>query len=244
MQSDIARATLSALLLYFLILPDAVRAQDADPVRQNQSLAILPSYILTDRALARSGHGTGVAVAYGRPLTGQTALELAVSGTILESGVPAGTDYYQKFVHIDATHPLAGASARLFTPYVLGGIAGGYDDFNPDSRDTFSLILEAGIGVLSRPVLGDRVRLRAEVRYQYDVLEQGHHEAHATVGIQVPLGRPEPTVKYVSVEKVVVREVVREIPAVTEDSDGDGVLTTWIGAPTPPRVSVSMLMVV
>jgi hypothetical protein len=164
-----------------------VTAHGEEPQDQGEYLSFLPAYVLTDRVLARSGHGANFTSLYGRPLSDTFGLEAGYSGSILESGVPAGTDYYQQGLYVDGVYNFRARQQDAFVPYALIGIGAAHDDFSPDSRDRFTGMLDAGFGLVSAPVLSHRFRLRAEVRYVYDISQQGHHEPRAALGIEIPL---------------------------------------------------------
>jgi OOP family OmpA-OmpF porin len=229
------RRALSLFLGVTLAVATAT-AGTADPPADY--IAILPGYVFPDRSLGTEGQGFTMSVLYGRPLSSHLIMEFNVAGSIFETGTRAGTDYYQRSTSASLVYAFANSPDAALTPFLVGGIGAAYDDLFPNSRDGFSFLANAGAGVVTRPLLGDRLRLRFEARYVFDSKEGGHSEPQVSLGLQIPLGRPA-RVEYRAVKEVEVREVVREVPRPWVDSDGDGVDDQHDLCPgTPPGMRV------
>jgi len=228
----IGLATCAALAAAFQALADTPA-----PVPPYDYFALIPAYVFPDRSLATQGRGFALTALYGRPLTPHLAVEFNVNGAIFETGPASGTDFYQKGLSADLVYSF-GDTQRALRPYALAGIGGAYDDFYPNHLAGATLLLDAGAGVVTRPLFGDRVALRLEARYVRDTRDGGHNEPRVGLGIEIPLGRP-PLVRTVMTERVVEREVVREVARAWVDSDGDGVDDEHDLCPgTPPGVRV------
>ncbi|RYG66242.1 OmpA family protein, partial [bacterium] len=127
-----------------------------------------------------------------------------------------------------------------------GGFA--HNDFFPDARDGFAPLVDVGAGIVSAPMFGRHVHLRAEARYVHDFSEGGHGEPRLGLGIEVPLFSSRPIVTRapaplapaapaapIALPLPAVREVVREVPRPWIDSDGDNVDDEHDRCPATPR---------
>ncbi|MBS0379719.1 MAG: OmpA family protein [Proteobacteria bacterium] len=229
------RICFAALAALSLSVPAASDAPA--PPGSYDYFALVPAYVFPDRSLATQGRGFALTALYGRAVSSRLALEFNVNGAIFETGPAAGTDFYQKGLSADLVYNFT-SQDRVLRPYALVGIGGAYDDFYPNHLAGAALLVDAGAGLTTRPLFGDRVSLRFEARYVRDSRDGGHSEPRVGLGIQIPLGRPV-VVREVTVERVVEREVVREVTRPWVDSDGDGVDDEHDLCPgTPPGVRV------
>jgi OOP family OmpA-OmpF porin len=87
---------------------------------------------------------------------------------------------------------LSDRRTAFLTPYALIGAGGVYDDFIPEHAAGAAYILEAGVGVVSRPLFKNGIRLRLDTRWVRDSNEGGHREYRGIAGIYVPLGQNAP----------------------------------------------------
>jgi OOP family OmpA-OmpF porin len=202
--------------------------------------AVLPGLALPAKNLGTVGTGATISGVYGRELDKFFSLEANVQYSTFETGANAGTDYYQPGLTVGATYtPFDRRASRLFTPFVLLGLGGVYDDFFPVNRHGVAFLAEAGTGFVTRPFFADRIRFRFDARYTHDGKEGGHPEGRIMAGIEIPLGSIAHRVEYLP-GKTEIREVVREVerPAPSPpamDSDGDGVDDTHDQCPNTPR---------
>jgi OOP family OmpA-OmpF porin len=201
-------------------------------------IAILPGYSFPSKAYGTTGNGATVSGIYGRELAAHLGFEVNIQSSTFETGTHGGTDFYQNGATVDATYALWNRREEtLLTPFALAGVGAVYDDFYPNNRDGIAFILDAGLGVLTRPLFSNGIRLRLDARYVHDGKEGGHAEPRLIAGIEIPLGRVERHIEYLP-GKTEIREVIREVPAVPApvvDSDGDGVDDTRDHCPNTPR---------
>jgi OOP family OmpA-OmpF porin len=165
--------------------------------------------------------------------------EFTVFGDIMETGDNRGTDFYRPGVGLDLVFNF-GDRSQGFTPFLLVGGGGVYNDVFPDEADEFSGYGNAGLGFVTGD-LGKGVHLRAEGRYIYDTFEartgaSGIEDVRVNVGLEFALwDKPEVTVAPEAKTQVV--EVVKTTGL--EDSDGDGIVDSRDKCPgTPPNTRV------
>ena len=218
----------------------ATVARSGDITYSSDYFSVLPGLALPAKSLGTVGTGATLSGIYGRELDKHFSLEANVQYSTFETGLTAGTDYYQPGLTVDATYtPFDRRAGKLFTPFVLLGFGGVYDDFYPINRHGVAFLAEAGTGFVTRPFFRDRVRLRFDARYTHDGKEGGHPEGRIMAGIEIPLGSVEHRIEYLP-GKVEVREVIREVerpapPPPPMDSDGDGVDDAHDQCPNTPR---------
>jgi OmpA-OmpF porin, OOP family len=133
-------------------------ALGADQAGPGDYIAILPSHVFPEKSLGTDGHGFGLGVLYGRVLTNRWGMEAQLGGAVLETGTEGETDFYQQALSVDAVFNFREPRGDRWTPFVLLGAGIAYDDRFPDSRDGTALLLEAGAGVVSKRVFGERPR--------------------------------------------------------------------------------------
>jgi len=186
----------------------------------------------------KSKHGAGVQAAYGQHWANGLGFEVTAFGDVIETGKNQGTDFYRPGLGVDLTYSFGDRIG--WTPYVLLGGGGVYDDQFPDSFDKFGGYGEFGTGIVS-PDFGKGVHLRGEGRYVYDSTRQVHgargiEDVRVGLGLEISLwDKPEITVVPESKPQVV--EVVKTTGL--EDSDGDGIIDSKDKCPgTPPNTRV------
>jgi OmpA-OmpF porin, OOP family len=185
-------------------------------------ISLLPGYVVTPKSIGTTGKGFTLSGIYGHQFAPHFSFELNIQGSVFETGSNNGTDFYQNGATGDLVYLFRDRSAALLTPYVLGGIGAVYDDFYPNNRDHAAFAADAGLGIVTRPLFSNGIRLRFDARYLFDASEGGHGEGRLLAGIDIPLGRVERHVEYLP-GKTEIREVVREVAPPRIDSDGDGV---------------------
>ncbi len=214
-------------------------APKSDTGAKSDYFAFLPGYGFPQKKIGSTGEAFTFTGLYGHPLSPHFDLEANFTGSIIETGIDGGTDFYQKGLGLDLVWDLTSHRGEQFTPFILAGIGAVYDDFYPNSRDGAAFIAGLGLGVVSPPLFNNRLFLRAEARYVYDTHEGGYSEPRVSLGIEIPVGRVEQRVMYLPAREVEVHEVVKEI--ITEikhpfiDSDGDGVDDEHDKCPDTPR---------
>jgi len=239
-----AAITLAGML--FGVLPRSASADDsptpppvatAEQIR-GDAISVGGGYAWPSRELQTTGRGFTGSLIYSHPFGNHLGLEVNLNGSIFESGVPGGTDFYQKGLNLDLVYSLNQRQSYFLNPFVLAGIGGAYDDFHPDTLDRGVFLTEAGLGVISCPLFKNGLRLRADLRWVHDPNEGGHSEYRSLIGIFVPLGwvqappaPPPPTIEV----REVVKEVIKEVPRPWVDSDGDGVDDDHDRCPNTPR---------
>jgi OmpA-OmpF porin, OOP family len=175
---------------------------------------------------------------YGQHWASGLGWEFTLFGDIIETGENQGTDFYRPGVGLDLVFSFGDRMG--FTPFVLVGGGGVYDDQFPDDFDTFNPYGEFGVGFVTQD-LGKGVHLRAEGRYIYDHVEvpsgdTGMEDVRVNVGLEIALwDKPEVTVA--PEQKTQVVEVIKTTGL--EDSDGDGIIDSKDKCPgTPPNTRV------
>lgn len=168
--------------------------------------------------------GAGASYGYGRGFGATRALEFALSGVTLETGLAGRTDFYQYALGLDLFQYFGNTASGH--PYLVGGLGAAMNDVDPDSKDGFSGSANLGIGWRGAPLKGWGIRPRVDVRGTYDSFDSGQIDVRVNFALEVPAERERIVIqeKRVEVEKIV--EVVKEVPAVVvppPDRDGDGI---------------------
>lgn len=172
--------------------------------------------------------GSGVQILRGWNLKGRWYLEGSLYTTVFETDVDGFTDYYQHGIGLDLVY--AFGDRTRFTPFVLIGGAGAYNDVVPDSHDEWSGIANAGLGFVTGPLTKYGFRLRGEGRYLYNSFEDGLTDYRAAVGLELPLVKAETMTAMAPTE-----EKVRVVSTEIADSDGDGVADPYDACPDTPK---------
>jgi OOP family OmpA-OmpF porin len=189
-------------------------------------VSVLPGYAIPAKAYGTTGSGFTVSGIYGYQFEPHWSIEANVQGSVFETGLDKGTDFYQNGATADLVYLFRDRRIGLFTPFALVGVGGVYDDFWPHARDGAAFIGDGGLGLVTQPLFANGLRLRIDARYVYDTHLGGHGGERVLAGIDIPLGRVEHQVIYLPGKpevREVVREVIKEVPRPWQDSDGDGV---------------------
>ncbi|MDR3418315.1 MAG: OmpA family protein [Nevskia sp.] len=215
---------------------DAADSQDRSKLSysSNDYIAILPGYALPDKKRGTERSGFTISALYGYQLDPHFSVEGGVQGSVFDTGVSGGTDFYQSGANLDLVFGFTDRRTAPVTPYVLLGIAGLYNDVYPQHNDGVSFAGEAGLGLVSTS-LYHGVRLRAEGRYVHDTFQSGYNDFRALLGVEIPLGRVVERPLQAQGDQVQVREVVKEVPRPWVDSDGDGVDDEHDLCPNTPK---------
>jgi OmpA-OmpF porin, OOP family len=189
-------------------------------------VSVLPGYALPSKAYETTGSGFTISGIYGYQFEPHWSLEANVQGSVFETGLDKGTDFYQNGFTGDLVYLFRDRHIGLFTPFALVGAGAVYDDFWPHTRAGTAFIGDGGLGLVTQPLFANGLRLRIDARYVYDTHLGGHGGERVLAGIDIPLGRIEHQVIYLPGKpeiREVVREVIKEVPRPWKDSDGDGV---------------------
>ena len=181
--------------------------------------------------------GTGFQFFYGQHSGSGFGWELMLFQDVIDTGKFQGTDYYRSGGGLDLVYSFG--DREDFTPFILLGGGGAYDDQYPDNFDKWAGYGDAAIGFVSGD-LGKGVHLRGEGRYVYDDAQQvngqrGIEDVRVSLGLEIALWdrpKPLPAPKPQVVEKVV--EVVKEVKTGLEDSDSDGIVDSKDKCPGTP----------
>lgn len=202
-------------------------------------------YLEADKNRGADGTSVGYHAGAGHRLNENLWVEGQFFGDTIETGV-TGTDNYQTGGGIDFQYAFGQRSE--FTPFLIVGGGGVYNDVTGTANDELTPYLNVGLG-FTKSILGfDNLRVRGEVRAIYDDFANGQTDFRAGLGLEMGLGsapvkEPEVVIREVPVEKIVIQEVpverivIKEVPApapepepipvaapVSVDDDGDGVI--------------------
>ncbi len=232
------RTKIALLLLSAGLLP--VHAQEpvtTDVVEigeANQYFAILPGYFGPDRNRGGTRRGTTVSGIYGYRFSPHWGLEANLMASTIETGTDKGTDFYQLGGTADLVYGFNNRG-KSWTPFVLVGIGALKNDVVPDSEDAVSLVANAGIGVVTRPLTRLGFKLRGEGRYQRDQFQDGYNDYRVLAGIEFPFGRRTVALAELPPPVVEIREVVKEVPAPFIDTDKDTIEDSRDKCPDTPE---------
>ncbi len=168
------------------LLPRSASAQDAPTP---DSISILAGYAWPSRYYGTAGRGFTYSAIYGHTFAPRFSFEVNVNGSTFDTAVPAGTDFYQYGAAVDLIFSSNDQRTSFLTPYALVGVGGVYDDFIPQRAAGGAFTLEAGVGLVSRPLFENGIRLRVDARWVRDSNEGGHSEFRGIAGIYIPLGQ-------------------------------------------------------
>jgi len=202
------------------------RGANAQGVTAPDSISMLAGYAWPSRYYGTAGRGFTYSGIYGHTFAPHFSFEVNVNGSTFDTAVPAGTDFYQYGAAVDLVFSTSDQRTSFLTPYALVGVGGVYDDFIPQRAAGGAFTLEAGVGLVSRPLFENGIRLRFDARWVRDSNEGGHSEYRGIAGIYIPLGQhtqPARTPPPTTTVREVVREVIKEVPRPWVDTDGDGV---------------------
>lgn len=196
-------------------------------------LGVLGTYSFPDNGRNNNGsdieNATGFSVIYGYERPDHWGIEAQGFLETFETSPSLGTDWYRWGGNVDLTYSFGDRTE--FTPFVLAGLGGNYDDVTP-RKDKFTWFGNIGAGFVTAPLtqVGD-LRVRGEVRGIYDAFQSGYVDVRLGLGVEIPLfGR-----KGVGVPAA-PQEVVRivQVPTGLLDSDGDGVVDEKDKCPDTP----------
>ena len=232
-------AGLLAAVLFWGVLPRSVLADDTSgPSQPGDSISVEGGYAWPSRDLGTTGRGFTASVIYGHPFVPHLSFEGEPERLHLRNRRAGGHRFLPKGLNLDLVYSLNPLQSSFVNPFVLAGIGGAYDDFNPDNLDRCVFLTEAGLGLISRPLFHNGLRIRLDGRWVHDPNEGGHSEYRGMLGIYIPVGwteppppPPPPTIEI----REVVKEVVKEVQRPWVDSDGDGVDDEHDHCPNTPR---------
>jgi OmpA-OmpF porin, OOP family len=210
-------------------------------------IATIAGLSLPAKDIGTVGHGATASIIYGHQFSPHYLAEVNLQTSTFETGQDGGTDYYQYGITTDFVAQLYDRRQGKFTPYLLAGLGGVYDDYYPNPHDSAAALVEGGAGLISAP-LRNGLRFRAEARYVREFHLGGHSEPRILIGVDLPLGRVEHRVEIRHAPAEVIREVIREPapppppppvavvpPPPFRDSDGDGVSDEHDQCPDTPH---------
>jgi OOP family OmpA-OmpF porin len=176
-------------------------------------------------------YAMGVSALFGKQYANRWGYEIQGFGETFETGDVLRTDWYRYGLNADLTYSWGDRSH--FTPFVLAGVGGNYDDVFP-GEDKTTWFANVGAGFVTGGIesLGG-LRLRSEVRYIYDDFEDGYGDIRLGVGFELPLfaTAPEAAMPAPAAEEQVK---IVEVPTGLLDSDGDGVIDEKDQCPDTP----------
>ncbi len=173
--------------------------------------------------------GGGIQLILGQQRASGFGFEASLFADFLETGADNGTDFYRPGLGLDIIYGLG--DRQGFTPFLLLGAGGVYNDVYPDENDDYGWYGNAGLGLVTGPLNKYGIKLRAEVRYIYDDFEDGYDDYRAGLGLEFPLyGEPR------HIEKIVEKVKVVEVPGEgLGDEDGDGIVDGKDQCPGTPQ---------
>jgi len=212
---------------------DAAATEPAEPVSEPKHyLAIMGTG--TDADSGRSelsganiDYGAGFSVLYGWQSADNWGFEVQGFSETFETDTTLRTDFYRYGLNLDLFYAFGDRVG--FTPFVLIGVGGNYNDVFPQ-EDDLTYFANAGVGFVTAPVIKTgNIRIRGEARYIYDDFESGYGDIRYALGIEIPLFAEREVAVAPVVEQVQVVQVVG-----LKDSDGDGVVDEKDQCPDTP----------
>ncbi len=198
-------------------------AQTAENTNSKDSYFFSQAYYVVqdnERAIY-DDDGMGFRLGFGRQISNGWHWEGNLAYNVLENGIGGYTDYYQLHAGVDLAYRFGRADG--VRPFLLIGIGAVRDDVYPlagrPSEDETSFFSNVGFGITSPELFDIGLKLRADARYVVSEFADDFEDGHFSLGFELPLGR-----KTVTNTVVQVKEVVREVPVATADSDNDGVI--------------------
>lgn len=220
--------------LTLLLFPFLSRAADDVPPH----LGITGFYLLADDDRQADHKNLGWQINPGWNLDGNWWVEGHLFGDVIDHKNAAIPDFYQYGLGADLQYAFGDRNA--LTPYVLIGAGASYNDVTPSPQDGWDYFANVGVGLTKRLFDLQSLRWRVEARAVYDHFQTHFLDYRLGAGIEIILGKqkaaPEPRVEVR--EKVVTREVVREVPVAMiqdQDADGDGVIDSRDKCPGTPK---------
>ena len=196
-------------------------AVTAETLEHKREVSLLAGYISEDDD-RDAEYGTSFRASYGIKLNQKWWLEPTFMSGVIETDDNVITDYYHQTLGVDAVRRFS--VSQNFIPFALAGAGISRNDVIDNRDSEIGGYGNLGLGVLSSELTDFGLRLRAELRYQYDTFDDGLSDVHFNAGITVPIGaiRREVVERVEYVEKPVIVE--KEVMVQQADSDGDGVV--------------------
>ena len=211
-------------------------------IRDVDYVSVLGNYFKSDRKRGLDvgndvKYGAGASFIFGRHFGNGFGWEANYTETTVQTSSAGAGNFYLHQLGGDLTYSLG--DRQHFTPFVLIGGGGMFDDVHPRANGGPSGYVDAGVGLTTGTFWHNRIRLRGEVRASHDFISTPEHNGftdfRAGIGLEIPFYELKP-VHLAPVEPAV--QVVK-VPTGLEDSDGDGVVDAVDKCPnTPPNTRV------
>jgi len=204
------------------------------PARVTDYVSLLGTYYILDDKQWIAEEGYGAHLIRGWNLSGNWYIEANAYTGIFETDVDGATDFYRYGLGADLVYAFGDRIG--FTPFVLAGGGGAYNDVVPDDVDDFGWHANAGLGFVTGAISDFGFRIRAEGRYIYNSFEFNEDESGdilVGLGLELPLTLPgDAPVSQLPMIEERVQVVSAEQPG---DADGDGVLDPYDACPDTPQ---------
>ena len=210
--------------------PAAAQSVLCDCSTVDSYIGVLATYTFADdERLADLDYATGAKVLFGKQFTDSAfGYEFNAFFDTFETDLN-GTDFYRSGLGLDLTLRLGGDRSG-FTPFLIAGIGGAYNDVVPDDEDDFDFTANAGLGFVTGPLTDSgQLRLRGEGRYVYDNFLDGFGDIRVGLGLEFAMFKPAEAPAPAEAQVQVV-----EVPTGLVDSDGDGVVDEKDNCPDTP----------
>ncbi len=204
-------------------------ASAPEAARVTDYISLLGTYSwLDDGWIAEEGGGAQLI--RGWHWTGNWYVEGQLNYSVFETDTDGATDFYQYGLGVDLVYAFGDRVG--FTPFVLAGVGGAYNDVLPDDNDDVNWFGNAGLGFVTGAISDFGFRVRLEGRYIYNDFLDGQHDYRVGLGLELPLMLPaEPMTP-----ATIVEETVQVVDATAAgDADGDGVLDPYDACPDTPQ---------
>jgi OOP family OmpA-OmpF porin len=218
-----------------------------DGVRDIDYIAVLGNYVRQDvhRVPAGPHYGGGASLIFGRHFGSGWGWEANYTLSALETGPTGGGDLYIHNFGGDLTYSLG--NRQSFTPFLLLGGGGVFDDVHPRRNGGISGYVDGGLGFTTGTFWHHRIRLRGELRAIHDFTENAAGDKdkfaltdyRAGLGIEIPFYEYKPAaVQPPPPPPPQVVEVIKEVKVPVQtgllDDDGDGVINDKDKCPNTP----------
>ncbi|HWY25268.1 MAG TPA: OmpA family protein [Nevskia sp.] len=223
----------------------APAATSDDPlagIRDVDYVSVLGNYFKSDRKRGLDvgndvKYGAGASFIFGRHFGNGFGWEANYTETTVQTSSAGAGNFYLHQLGGDLTYSLG--DRQHFTPFVLVGGGGMFDDVHPRTNGGPSGYVDAGVGLTTGTFWHNRIRLRAEVRASHDFISTPEHNGftdfRAGLGLEIPFYELKP--QHLAAAEPAVQVV--KVPTGLEDSDGDGVVDAVDKCPnTPPNTRV------
>ena len=196
-------------------------AVSAELLEHKREVSLLGGYIVED-VDRDAEYGTSFRASYGVRLNNKWWLEPTLMSGVIETDDNVITDYYHQTLGVDVARRFS--FNKHLTPFALAGAGLSRNDVIDNRDSEVGAYGNLGVGVLSSELTDFGLRLRAELRYQYDTFDDGLSDLHFNAGITLPIGatRREVVERVEYIEKPVFVE--KEVMVQQADSDSDGVV--------------------